>query len=207
MTRMTIALVLTTGLLTGTAAAQTLPATQTPPRPMAPPATPQTATPPAPKPVAVPFPADAKVAFVNMQAIVNETKLGKAGQDQMKRMADQKTAEQTTLNKQIQTLQNELQTQSSILAPAVVTSKTADLDRMTRQAQFMQQQAQSDLETLQNRLFDDFTAKVLPVIEKLREEKGLWVIFAAGEGTGIAAMHPGVDLSEEVVKRVDATIK
>lgn len=204
MMRMTTVLALGAVLVAGSAAAQTPPpATQKPPVAAPAPAAPQTA---APKPAAapVPFPADSKIGFVNMQAIVNESKLGKAGQEQMKKLADQKTAEQAGLNKQIQTLQQELQTQSSVLAPAVVQTKTAELDRLTRQAQFNQQQAQVDIEGLQARLFDEFTDKVLPLIETLRSQRGLWVVFAAGEGTGVAALHPGLDLSAEVVKLLDA---
>jgi len=119
----------------------TPPATQTPrpgtpaapapqtPRPSAPSTTPAP-QPSAPPAAPVPFPADAKIAFVNMQAIVNESKLGKSGQEQMKKLADSKAGEQTGLNKQIQTLQTELQTQGSVLAAAVVQSKTAELDRL-----------------------------------------------------------------------------
>ena len=200
------------------AAQATPPATQTPrpgspaapapqtPRPTAPSTTPAP-QPPGPPAAPVPFPADAKIAFVNMQAIVNESKLGKSGQEQMKKLADSKSGEQTGLNKQIQTLQTELQTQGSVLAAAVVQSKTAELDRLQRQAQFNQQQAQVDVDNLQQRLFDDFTEKVLPIIEEIRAEKGLWVVFAAGEGTGVAALHKGLDLSAEVVKRLDAKTK
>jgi signal transduction histidine kinase len=183
-------------LIAGPAAARQTQTPATPaPRPTAP--APQTPT-PSPPAVPVPFPADAKIAFVNMQLIVNDSKLGKTGQDQMKKLADTKAAEQTTLNKQIQTLQTELQTQGSVLAAAVVQSKTAELDKLQRQAQFNQQQAQVDVDNLQQRLFDDFTDKVLPIIEEIRAEKGLWVVFAAGEGTGVAALHKGLDLSATV---------
>jgi outer membrane protein len=205
MMRMTIALALGAVLLAGPASAQTAPpATQKPPvaAPAAPTA-PQTAA-PKPAPAPVPFPPDAKIGLVNMQFIVDESRLGKVGQEQMAKFAQQKSAEQQLLNKQIQTLESELRTQSSVLAPSVVTTKTAELDKLQRQAQFTQQQAQVDVEALQRQLFDAFSDKVLPLIETLREEKGLWIIFAAGEGTGIVALQKGLDLSAEIVKRLDA---
>ena len=61
--------------------------------------------------------------------------------------------------------------------------------------QFMQEQARSDLQTLQDQLLEDFSKKVLPLVEQLRAEKNLWVVFGLGEGTGIAAVHPGLDLT------------
>ena len=62
------------------------------------------------------------------------------------------------------------------------------------------------LET-REQLLQNFQAKVLPIVEDLRKEKGLWIIFALGDNSNIAAAHAGLDLSWEVIKRLDATIK
>ena len=48
---------------------------------------------------------------------------------------------------------------------------------------------------------------MLPIVEEVRMERGLWIIFALGENSNIAAAHAGLDLSGEIVKRLDATIK
>ena len=39
--------------------------------------------------------------------------------------------------------------------------------------------------------------------EELRKERGLWIIFALGDNSNIAAAHAGLDLSAEIVKRLD----
>jgi outer membrane protein len=188
----------------GTAAAA---APQTPPvapRPAAPaPATPVPAPVPAPAPVA--FPAEAKIGFIEMQTVVNSSRLGKAGQEQMKQLNDKKGAELTARNKQLQTLQQEVASGAGVLSAAVLTQKNAEIERMTRELQFMQEQAQADIQALQQQLLEDFGEKVLPIVEKIRVEKGLWVVFTLGDGSGVAAVHPGLDLSVEVVKRLDAT--
>src|SRR5262245_52590976 len=108
MTRILIASALTTVLVTGSAAAYQAnpPATQTKPPAQTPPPTnpPQTTTPPPllppgqttpakPATPPPPFPAEAKVAFVSLQAVVSESKLGKAGSNQMKTLADQRNSE------------------------------------------------------------------------------------------------------------------
>ena len=59
-------------------------------------------------------------------------------------------------------------------------------------------------------LLESFTQKVLPIVEKIREDMGLWVIFAVqedGGGLAVAATHKGLDLSMEVVKRLNAIVK
>lgn len=171
------------------------------------PAAPAAATPaPAPQApaVAVPFPADARIGFVNMQAIVSSSTLGKAGQEKMKALTDKKSAEISAKNKEIQTLQQEIQSGQSVLSASVLAQKNGDFDRKTREVQFLQEQAQVDVDALQQQLLDEFSAKVLPIVEQIRSERNLWVVLALGDGTGIAAVHAGLDLSAEVVKRLDS---
>jgi outer membrane protein len=195
MTRVMIATVLSLVLAVGAAAAQT-PAAPPPPTTPAP-------TIQAPAPAAAPFPADSKIAFIDIQAIVNQSKLGKSGQDKLKELNDKKSAELAAQNKQVQTLQQEIAAGSAVLSATVLAQKNADLDRLTRETQFKQEQAQADINALNQQLLDEFQAKVLPIVEQLRAEKNLWVVFSTAD-SGVAAMHAGLDLSAEVVKRHDA---
>jgi outer membrane protein len=190
-----IATVLSLVLAVGAAAAQTpaAPATQAPAPTVQPPA-----------PVAAPFPADSKIAFIDIQAIVNQSQLGKSGQDKLKDLNDKKSAELAAQNKQVQTLQQEIAAGSAVLSATVLAQKNAELDRLTRETQFKQEQAQADVNALNQQLLDEFQAKVLPIVEQIRAERNLWVIFSTADA-GVAAMHAGLDLSAEVVKRLDAT--
>ena len=98
---------------------------------------------PAPSRRSVPFPADAKIGFVNMQYVVAESKLGKAGQDQMQALDDKQTPNARPSNTEIQTLQQEIQAGASVLAPAVLhAEERASSIGSTREAQFQQQQHQ-----------------------------------------------------------------
>src|SRR5260221_7816735 len=118
MKRMSLATVIAAILVlsVGVAAAQTPPAPR--PAPANPPAqippTLPTTTPakPATPPAApAPFPAEAKFAFVNMQTIVAESKLGKQGQDQMKALHDKNQTALSARGKSIQDLQQQIQSQ------------------------------------------------------------------------------------------------
>ena len=207
MKRTTIVIALGAMLVAANAAAQAAPqrpATPPAPAPAAPPAAAPAAPQPQAAPAPVPFPADAKIAYVNMQFIVSTSKLGKTGQDRMKALQDKQTAERSSKNAELQTLQREIQTNASVWSAAVLNQKNLDLDRVNREAQFQEQQRQVDLENLNQQLLEEFSTKVLPLVEQLRTERGLWVVFSAGEGSNIAAVHPGLDISAEVVKRLDA---
>ena len=196
---------------------------QTPPRPatpapatQTPPATPAPAKPTVPAapaaPVAPPpFPAGAKLAFVNMQLVVAESKLGKSGQEKMKALQQQNQTRLATVAKGIQDQQQKISTQSGVVNEATGQQLKRDLDRMQLEAQTEQQKLNAAEQNLNEDLLRDFSEKAMPIIEALRVEKDLWVIFGvqetASDGTGqliVASANGGLDLSLEVVKRLDA---
>jgi Skp family chaperone for outer membrane proteins len=184
MMRITIGLILGVLVLPGTAAAQgqtqkpaAPPAapTQKPTAPVPAPQAPATAKPAAPAPAPVPFPPDAKVGFVDMQYVISESKLGKVGMEKIQALSTKQNSERTQRSTEIQKLQQELQAGSSVLTQA---------------------------ENLNKQLLAEFEAKVLPIVEQVRAERNLWLIFTAD--TPIAAGHPGLNLSLEVIKKLDA---
>jgi len=209
MTRLTIAIAVSAVLVAGNAMAQT---TQTTPPPVT---IPQTNTAqqkptlpaPTPKPTPVPFPPEAKVAYIDLQVVVRDSKLGKAGQEQMKVLNDRLATQLADKNKEIQALQDKMKAQQSVVSDTVLNAMAKDLEKKGREAQFIQQDAQVQIDQKNQELLGDFQQKVLPLVEEMRKEKGLWIIFALGENSNIAAAHAGLDLSEELVKRLDATIK
>lgn len=212
MTRMTIAFVMTGLLAAGTAYAQATPpppppttpppAGQTPPPAQVKPPTPTTPA-PKPPPAPVPFPEGAKMAFVDLQRVVNDSALGKTGTDQMKKLSDKLGTDLAAKNKEIQAMQEKINSQKAVASADVMNGWLKELDRQQRQAQFMQQNAQAEMDALQQDLLGSFQQKVLPIVEKIREERGLWMVFALGDNSPIAAAHPGLDLTLEVIKRLD----
>jgi len=224
MTRTLIASLLTSLVVTGSAAASQAnpPATQTRPPAQTPPPTtttppPQTTAPPPllppqtpakPATPPPPFPADAKVAFVSLQAVVGESKLGKAGSTQMQDLGEKMKAELSGTQKKIADLQKEIQQGQGVLNSSVLLTKQSQLEQANRDLQHQQDNWQARITEFNGQLLSSFSEKVVPIVEELRIEKGLWVIFAVqdNEGSGLAvlAANPGLDLTAEVVKRLDA---
>lgn len=155
-------------------------------------------------PEAAPFPADARIAFVNLQSVVQNSQLGRAGQEKLKTLTDQKTAEIGAKTKEIQTLQQEIQSGQNVLSAAVLAQRNAELDRRNRELQFLQEQAQVDVDALQSQLLEEFGNRVLPIVEQIRAERNLWAVFTTGDGSGLAAINEALEISAEVVRRLDA---
>ena len=196
MVRFALAALLVLLVNVGAARAQT-----PPPAPPAAPA-PQIASAPAP----APLPADSKFAFVNIQVVFNESALGKQGQDRWRVLTEKLFAGLSTRGKEIQTLSEKIKTQQAVVEAAVLQAWNNELQRLQREAQFAEQEAQVQSNLLQQEVLSAFEKQIAPVIDSLRVEKKLLAIFALpndGSGLTVLSADRGLDLSAEVVKRLD----
>ncbi|HEY3885217.1 MAG TPA: OmpH family outer membrane protein [Vicinamibacterales bacterium] len=180
-------------------------ATQPPKPTTTPPATqpPAMVTPkPAPEPPA-PFPQDAKIAFVDIQAIASTSAAGREASAKLKALNDKKMAELQDENKQLQTMTAKRDQGGGVLNDAARAQLDKDIEQLQRKVQFDQQSDQAEWNDLNNELQASFQKQLMPIIKKLGEEKGLHAIFSS-QDAGSLYIHPGLDLTQEVIKRLDA---
>ena len=172
------------------------------PKPQTPPAAAAT-QPPAPKPPQppVPFPQDAKYAYIDVQLIASNSASGKEASKKLDELGKKKQAEMADKSKQLQALQAKQQSSVGVMNDAARTALDKDIEKLQREIQYAQTNAQAEFTDLQNELQGDFQKKLIPIIEELAKEKGLYMIFTAE--SGFAYVHPGLNLSDEVIKRLD----
>ena len=183
--------------------AQTAP--QTPaPKPATPPQTPP-ATAPAPKPP-LPFPADAKIAFVDVNAIAGNSASGKEASKKLQDLNNKKLTELQDKNKQLQALTTKRDQGGSVLNDSARASLDKEIDKLQRDIQFAQTNAQAEMQDLTNELQGEFQKKLIPVIAEIAKEKGLHAVFSIAD-SGAAFYLPSLDISDEVIKRLDAARK
>ena len=200
--KLSLAAAVLTAALAVPSFAQATPPAARPQAPATPPAT-QAAPPAAPKPQPpVPFPTDAKYAFVDVQAIAGNSAAGKAASTRLQQLTEAKQKEISDKNKQLQTLTSKRDTSVGVMNDAARAQLDKDIDKLQRDIQFANSNAQAEVNDLQNELQGDFQKKLVPVIEELAKEKGLYMVFTTE--SGFAYVSPGLDLTGEVIKRLDA---
>lgn len=172
-------------------AAPTAPAAQAAPRPPAPPA---------------PFPEGAKTAYVNLQLIAQLSADGKAAATKVGALTQKKQTEIAEKTKALQTNQSKLQTGGSVMSDTARGQLEKEIDRQQRELERMQQDAQAELTDLQQELQGEFQKKLLPILEQIAKEKGLHFLFS-GADAGLIWAEPGLDLTADAVKRLDAADK
>ena len=180
------------------------PPAPTTPRPATPPATPAPAqaAPAQPAPQQAPFPAGAKAGFVNLQAIAQMTAEGKAAAAKVNALAQKKQTEGADKAKALQANQTKLQTSGNVMSDTARSQLEKEIERQTVEGQRFEQDAQAELNELQQELQQDFQAKLLPILVELSKEKGLQILFSAGDA-GVIWIEPGIDLTLEAVARMD----
>jgi len=179
------------------------PAAQTPPRPAAP--APSAAPAPAPRPPE-PFPVGAKVAFINPQAILQQSADGKAAIARINALIQKKQKEGEDKAKLLQGNQQKLQTSGSVMNEAARSQLEKEIDRQQKEIERFQQDAQAEINDLQQEVQNDFLKKVNPVLEQVAKEKGVEIVLNA-EAQIFAWANMGLDLSPDIVKKLDAASK
>jgi len=182
------------------------PASQPPAAPAKPPATTQPAAPVLPPQPPAPFPAGAKIAYFNPQAVFQASADGRAAVTRVNALIQKKQTENADKAKLLQGNQQKLQTSGSVMNEAARVQLEKEIEKQTKDAERFQQDAQAEINELQQEVQNEFVKKLSPIVEALAVEKWLHLVFNASE-SGIAWAAPGLDLTQDVIKKLDAQAK
>ena len=207
--RLLIVMAAATVLAVGPALAQTTPAEQKPAGqtpPAQPPATPAPAPPTAATAAPRPYPEGAKIAFIDMQGIAAGSVEGKSFSGRIQELTKKKTAEIAEKNKALEAARNKQSTGAAIMNDSARLALEKEIDKLTRDVQYAQQEAQADVQALQTELQVDFQRKLNPILEAVAKDKGLHMLVDI-QNSGAVWVDTGLDLTAEVIKRLDAATK
>jgi outer membrane protein len=183
-------------------AASQPPAGQAPatPRPAAAPPVQTPAAPPAPAPV---FPPGARIGVVSLQQIASLSADGKAATARIQATIQKKQTEGAQKAKQLADNQTKLQQSGALMSEAARTALEKEIDRQTREGERFQQDAQAEINEFNTELQNEFNKKLFPILQQIAQEKGLHLLLSA-QDAGAVWWEPGIDVTLEAVKRLDA---
>jgi outer membrane protein len=153
-----------------------------------------------------PFPQGAKVAYINPPLIFQQSTEGKAAVARVQAVVQKKQTEGAAKAKQLQDNQAKLQSSGSVMNEAARTQLEKEIERQQREGERFQQDAQAEINEIQQEVNNEFMKKVQPIIDQIAIEKGLHFVFNAPEA-GLAWAAPGLDISGDVIKKLDSTAK
>ena len=161
-----------------------------------------TAPPAAPKP----FPEGAKIGYIDLQYIASNSAEGKAATSKIQEFTKKKTAELEGKQKALEAARNKLLQGGTVLSDSARGQLEKEIDKMARELQFAQQEAQSEQQALTTELQNDFQTRLNPIIDQVANEKGLHYVLSIAD-SGVVWVNTGLNISSEVMKRLDAAGK
>ena len=151
-----------------------------------------------------PFPAGAKFAFVNLQRVAAESVEGQASNAKVQEVSEQRIAELEEKNTELQATQQKLQEGQTVLSPEVRLQLQRDIDRMLLDIERFSQDAEAEVGGLQQTLQIEFQQKLLPVIDRVANEKQLDFIFSVAD-SGLVWAATSLDVTDEIIRQFDAS--
>ena len=178
---------------------------------------------PAAAPATLPFPAGARIGYVDLQRVLAGSAEGQASNTRVQELTDEKIGEIEARNNE---LQDELQTANQLLQDSQqklaqgesvmsgearinlqreISRMQLDMQRQTQDAQAemerVQQDAQQEIEALQQELQIEFETLLSPAIDEVATEKGLDFLMAVGPG--VIWANRSLDLTQAVIDKLN----
>jgi outer membrane protein len=157
------------------------------------------AQPPAPRP----FPQGSKVAYVVLQRIANESADGRVATTRIQALQQKKAAELNEKNKQLQSMQQKLEKEGSVMSAGVAAELQKNIEKTTLDVQRFTQDAQAEVQELQQALQQEFQQRLEPVLQQVATDMGLQFVFN-GPDAGLVWADSALDISAEVIKKLDS---
>jgi len=136
--------------------------------------------------------------------IFQNSQEGKVAVARVQALITKKQGENAEKAKALQTNQQKLQTSGSVMNETARVQLEKEIEKQTKDAERFQQDAQAEINELQQEVQNEFVKKLSPIIESIANEKGLHLVFNARD-SGISWATAGLDLTPEVIKKLDAS--
>ena len=178
---------------------------------------------PAAAPATLPFPAGARIGYVDLQRVLAGSAEGQASNTRVQELTDEKIgeiearnnelqAELQTANQLLQDSQQKLAQGESVMSGEArinlqreISRMQLDMQRQTQDAQAemerVQQEAQQEIEALQQELQIEFETLLSPAIDEVATEKGLDFLMAVGPG--VIWANRSLDLTQAVIDKLN----
>jgi Skp family chaperone for outer membrane proteins len=128
---------------------------------------------------------------------------GKAASARVQALIKKKQTEGAEKAKELQANQQKLQTSGAVMNEAARNTLEKEIERQQREGERFQQDAQAEVNELQQELQGDFQKKVFPLLQQLAAEKGLHALLSI-QDAGVIWWEPGIDLTADAIKKLDA---
>ncbi len=143
-----------------------------------------------------------KVAIIDVQRLVTDSKVGKAALDVLRSLQEQKQAEADAMQQEIQDLRTRLIEGRLSLSEEKLEELQKNLEQKIIDYRRFQDDADRELKKGQEKAFADIERQVMPIIADLGREFGYTAIFNKYQ-SGLLYAQADADVTDVVLERFD----
>ena len=153
-----------------------------------------------------------KIGLIDSRRLITESNAGRAVLAGLDKLEGEKSQRLKPIQDQVEDLQKKLQDGRLSLSDDKLAGLQKQLDDATTQGRRLREDLQKEMEEAQAKAFGEFEQKLSPLIEKFGKEQGLSMILNVGFfnqpnlPSGIVWADPSVDITTELIRRIDAEI-
>jgi outer membrane protein len=147
-----------------------------------------------------------RIATVDVQQVILESKMGKKAKGKVEAERDLKQKELTAREEDASKLQKDLEKQSSILSEAARKEKQEAIDKKVRDLKRVYEDFNRDLQKKETELIRDLLKDITAVVRDYGKTKGYALIFEKGQ-SAILYSSDQIDITKEIIAALDAKAK
>ena len=152
----------------------------------------------------LPFPPDARFAFVDLGRVAAESADGRVANQQLQQLVQQKQQELAGRQQELQASQLKLQQNASVMSPQAQLQLQQEIERLGLEIQRMTQDAEAEVAQLDQQLQLAFQDKLIPALNQVATSRRLHFVFNLGAGA-LAWWNPAIDITADVIQELDRT--
>ena len=141
---------------------------------------------------------DGKIGVVDLQRALNEVEEGATAKKALKKEFDDKQKTLDAKQNELKKLKDELDAQSTMLAPDKKAERVADLQKKLLEVQQLYMQLQQDLSKREGEATQGIFQKMGVILGTMGDEQGFEAIV---EKTAVPFYKPSLDVTNELIRR------
>ncbi len=145
-----------------------------------------------------------KLAIINMQQVILETKDGKAAVAELKQKFAPKEQEFQKRAEDLQRKQDELRKTENTISDDKKAALARDIDAMTKSLQRDTDDAREDVNQEQQKVLNELGGKIMQVLNKYSNEKQFTMVFdVSGQPNNILFAATAIDITHDIIAMYD----
>ena len=146
-----------------------------------------------------------KIGVMNVLRAIVECREGKQANEEFQKKFEAKRDELSRKQKEIETLQQQLKSQTATLNDEARAGLSKNIEQKTTDLQRSQEDAEKEFNELRNQIFNRIGSKLAPLVQQYAKEKNFTLVLdSSSQTTQLTYIDPATDITDEVVKRFDA---